>query len=204
MRRFCSGASALGANRLKATVMFGTNSCANADGTTKSPRWWKAEQRRQEWLTDRTSRHRSNLSMLTKDDSHRRKLQIPNFKSQTNLKRPNPKSRSARRDRAFNAWKFFGAWILGFGISHRLFRERIDSLRQTKIKLGQPAFAMRRENQTHFVVTNLNVRMMFFFLGHFGHGIYEINRIGKIIKLKSALDVFLLQLPFRDLFHAIF
>ena len=94
--------------------------------------------------------------------------------------------------------------MLGFGIPRRLFRERVDSLGQAKIKLGQPAFAMRRKDQVHLVVTNVDVGMVFFFISHFGHSIYEIDRIGKIIKLKSALDMFLLQLPFRDLFHAIF
>src|SRR5438067_2572332 len=43
--------------------------------------------------------------------------------------------------------------------------------------------------------------MMFLFLGHFGHCVYEINRIGKIIELKRAFDVLLLQFPFRDFFE---
>jgi hypothetical protein len=46
--------------------------------------------------------------------------------------------------------------------------------------------------------------MVFFILRNFGHSIYEIDRIGKIIELKSALDVVLFQLPFRDLFHPVF
>ena len=33
--------------------------------------------------------------------------------------------------------------------------------------------------------------------------VYEIDRIGKVIELESALDMFFLQLPFRDLFHAV-
>src|SRR6266851_8343651 len=46
--------------------------------------------------------------------------------------------------------------------------------------------------------------MVFFFLRHFGHCVYEINRIGKIIELKRAFDVLLLQFPFRDFFHSLF
>jgi hypothetical protein len=34
--------------------------------------------------------------------------------------------------------------------------------------------------------------MVFFFLGYFRDSIYEIDRVGKIIKLESALDMFLL------------
>src|SRR5881398_333948 len=46
--------------------------------------------------------------------------------------------------------------------------------------------------------------MVFLFLGHFGHCVYEINRIGKIIELKRSFDVLLLQFPFRDFFHSLF
>ena len=45
--------------------------------------------------------------------------------------------------------------------------------------------------------------MVFFIVRNFGHSVYEIDRIGKIIELESALDLVLLQLPFRDLFHAV-
>src|SRR5439155_7047313 len=45
--------------------------------------------------------------------------------------------------------------------------------------------------------------MVFLFLGHFGHCVYEINPIGKIIELKRAFDVLLLQFPFRDFFHSL-
>ncbi len=37
--------------------------------------------------------------------------------------------------------------------------------------------------------------MVFFFFRYFGHGIHEIDRIGKIVKLKRALDMLFLQLP---------
>src|SRR6266705_7020866 len=56
----------------------------------------------------------------------------------------------------------------------------------------------------HLVVANVDIGVVFFVLRNFGHSIYEIDRIGKIIKLESALDMFFLQLPFRDLFHAVF
>ena len=46
--------------------------------------------------------------------------------------------------------------------------------------------------------------MVLFFFRYFGHGIHEIDRIGKIVKLKRALDMLFLQLPLRDLFHALF
>src|SRR5438093_9565321 len=114
-------------------------------------------------MTGRTSRHRSNLSMPTKGDCR------------------NYSRGAARRAHAPHR-----------GAATTLFRQRIDSLGQTKIKLRQPAFAVRRDNQTDFVVTNIDVGVVFFFLGHFRDSIYEIYRVCKIIKLESALDMFLL------------
>ena len=75
-------------------------------------------------MIGRTSRHHSNSSMPTKDDFLKAvpnpRIQIPN-KTPTSLE--------------------LGCWDLEFPI--RLFRERIDSFGQTKIKLGQSAFAVR-------------------------------------------------------------
>src|SRR5437762_6969038 len=90
--------------------------------------------------------------------------------------------------------------------SHRscLFRQGVDSFRESEIELGHAAFAVRRENQAHFVVADVDVRMVLFFFGHFGHRVYEIDRIGKIIKLKRAFDVLFLQLPLGHFFHALF
>src|SRR4030088_1809151 len=45
--------------------------------------------------------------------------------------------------------------------------------------------------------------MMLFFLSHFRHRSYEINRIGEIIELERPLDVFLLEFPLRNLFQAL-
>src|SRR4030095_15504228 len=81
---------------------------------------------------------------------------------------------------------------------YHLLGQSIDSFGKTKIKLGQSALTVGRENQMDFVVTNVDVWMVFFFLGHFSHSLHEINRIGKIIELKRAFDVLLLQLPLRD------
>src|SRR5206468_741774 len=65
--------------------------------------------------------------------------QIPN-KSQTF------KSRSRSRGRVLSfligICNFFGAWMLGFGISRRLFLQGIDSLGEIKIKLRQTALAV--------------------------------------------------------------
>ena len=63
---------------------------------------------------------------------------------------------------------------------------------------------MGRKNQTHLVVADIDVRMVLFIFGHFGHCIHEIDRVGEIIKLKSALDVLLLQFPFGDFFETSF
>lgn len=48
-----------------------------------------------------------------------------------------------------------------------LLGQSIDSFGQAKIKLGQAALAVGGENQTYFIITNINVGMMFLFLGHF-------------------------------------
>jgi len=89
----------------------------------------------------------------------------------------------------------------GYNYSRSLLGQCVDSFRQTEIKLGQTAFAVGRKNQTHLIVADVDVRMVLFVFGHFGYCIHEIDRIGEIIKLKSALDVFLLQFPFGDFFE---
>ena len=85
-----------------------------------------------------------------------------------------------------------------------LFRERVDSLREPEVELGQAALAVGRENQAHFVVANVDIGMVLFFFGHFRDPIYKIDRISKIIKLKRALDVLFLQLPLGYFLHAPF
>src|SRR5207248_1948962 len=85
-----------------------------------------------------------------------------------------------------------------------LLRQRIDSFGQGKIKIGQTAFAVGRKNETHLVIANVNVGMVFLFVRHFRDRIHKIDGVGEIIELKSALDMLFLQLPFRDLLQAIF
>jgi len=92
----------------------------------------------------------------------------------------------------------------GYNYSLSLFRQGIDSFRQTEIELGQTAFAVGGENQAHLIVTDVDIRMVLLISGHFGHCIHEIDRVGEIIKLKSALDVLLLQFPFGDFFETSF
>src|SRR4029077_5421344 len=57
--------------------------------------------------------------------------------------------------------------------------------------------------QTDFVVTNIYVGVMFFFLSHLSDPVDKIDRIDKVIEFESALDLIFLQFPLRDLFHAI-
>jgi hypothetical protein len=61
-----------------------------------------------------------------------------------------------------------------------------------------------RKNQADLVVADIDVGMMFLILGHFGDGVDEIDRLGEVIELERALDVFLLELPFRHLLEAVF
>jgi len=86
----------------------------------------------------------------------------------------------------------------------RLFGQRVDPLGQAEVQLRQPTFAMRRQNQTDLVVTNIDIGMMLFVLSHFDDGVYKINSAGKIIELEGAFDVLLLQFPFRDFLQADF
>src|SRR5688500_17146794 len=44
--------------------------------------------------------------------------------------------------------------------------------------------------------------MMFLLLRNFRHAVHKIDGLGEIVELKSAFDVLLLELPFRDLFQA--
>ena len=80
--------------------------------------------------------------------------------------------------------------------------QRVDSLRQVEIEFGQTAFAVGGKNEAHFVVTDIDVGMMLLFLRHFRDRIHKIDRLGEVIELKRALDMFLLELPFRDFFQA--
>src|SRR6266571_6919795 len=79
-------------------------------------------------------------------------------------------------------------------IQATLFRERVDPFRQREIQLGEATLAVSGKNQPHFVVTDIDVGMMFLLLSYFGHGVYEVDRTRKIIKLESSFDVLLLQL----------
>jgi len=82
----------------------------------------------------------------------------------------------------------------------KLLREGIDPLRQPKVEISQAAFAMGRQHQSHLVKSNVDIRMVLFFLCHFGDGVHKIDRVGKIVELERALDVLFLQLPLGDLF----
>jgi hypothetical protein len=77
-----------------------------------------------------------------KGDSLNGKLQIPIPKSQTNLEFPNPEA-VLEASPLLGFGIYFGAWVLGFGISDRLFLQRIDSFGEIEIQLRQPAFAVR-------------------------------------------------------------
>src|SRR5712691_2279516 len=46
--------------------------------------------------------------------------------------------------------------------------------------------------------------MMLLVFCHLGHGVHEIDGVGKIIELERPLDVLFLQLPLGDLFHSLF
>ena len=83
-----------------------------------------------------------------------------------------------------------------------LLGERVDSLGQREIELGQSTFGVGRTNQTHFIKANVDVGMMLFVFRDLSHRIYKVDRIGKLIELERPLDVLLLQLPFWNLFQA--
>ena len=86
---------------------------------------------------------------------------------------------------------------------HSSLGEGVDPLRQREIEFGEATFTVGGENQAHLVVANVDVRMMFFVLCHLGNGVYEIDRIGEVVELEGAFNVFFLQLPFRNLFHSL-
>src|SRR5260370_16620957 len=73
-----------------------------------------------------------------------------------------------------------------------LFRKCIDPLGQREIELGQSALAMGRKDESHFVIANVDVGMVFFFLSHFPDRAYEINGIAKIFELQRTFLLLLL------------
>ena len=89
-------------------------------------------------------------------------------------------------------------------LSSDLFRKGVDPLGQAEIEIGKAIFAVRGKDEPHFVEPNINIRMVLLFFRHFSDAVDEIDRFGEFVELKSPLDMLLLQLPFRDLFQAIF
>src|SRR4029450_9387080 len=90
-----------------------------------------------------------------------------------------------------NACRYNANVLLGQGV---------DSFRESEIELGQAPFAVGRKDQAHLVIADVDIRMVLFVFRYLGDRIHKIDRIGKIIEFKGALDVFLFQLPFGDLF----
>src|SRR5438874_2603860 len=86
----------------------------------------------------------------------------------------------------------------------KLLREGIDPLRQPKVDVSQAAFAMGRQHQSHLVKSNVDIRMVLFFLRHFSDGVHKIDCVGEIVELERALDVLFLQLPLGHLFQSNF
>ena len=84
-----------------------------------------------------------------------------------------------------------------------LFVERVDPFRESEVELRQSTFAVRREDEPHFVVADIDVGMVLFVLRNFGDGVHKIDRIGEIIELKRPFDVLLFELPLRDFFQPV-
>src|SRR5205807_3351007 len=59
----------------------------------------------------------------------------------------------------------------------RLFRKRIDPLGQREVELGQTTLAVGRKQEAHFIIANVDVGMMLFFLGHFRDCVHELDGI---------------------------
>src|SRR6478735_12773308 len=55
----------------------------------------------------------------------------------------------------------------------KLFRERVDPLRQREVEIGQAAFTMGRKDESHFVKANVDIRMMLLFLRHFSDSVHK-------------------------------
>src|SRR4051794_10988321 len=65
----------------------------------------------------------------------------------------------------------------------KLFGERVDSLRQREIELGDSAFAVRGKDQAHLVVADIDVGMMLLLFGDFSDRVNKIDRVGEIVEL---------------------
>jgi hypothetical protein len=76
--------------------------------------------------------------------------------------------------------------------------ERIDFLGKVEIHIRQSALAVRAQNNTHFVVADIDVRMMFGILGEFRDAIHEVDRLFEIFELESSFDVLPFHFPRRE------
>src|SRR3954452_13665835 len=73
-----------------------------------------------------------------------------------------------------------------------LFRERVDALGETKVQISETALTVRAEDQAHFVVADIDVRVVLLVLRYFSDAVNEIDRFGEVVELERSFDVLLL------------
>ena len=81
--------------------------------------------------------------------------------------------------------------------------ERVDALGELEIQFGQTRFAVGVDAQLDVVAFDLDVRMMFLFLGNLGDEIDEIDGANKIVELEKTFDLLFVRLPLGHFFEEI-
>ena len=90
---------------------------------------------------------------------------------------------------------------LGGGLS---IYERVEFLCEIEVQIGQATFAVRAEDEAHFAVADVYIRVVICLLGQLCYAIHEINGLLKIIELKRALDCFAFHFPQREFLDGFF
>jgi hypothetical protein len=85
--------------------------------------------------------------------------------------------------------------------------ESVNLLRKVEVHVRQSTLAVRAQHDTHFVVADVDIRVVLGILGEFRDSIHEIDRLLEILEFERALDVLSFHFPrgkvldrFLDLF----
>ena len=71
-----------------------------------------------------------------------------------------------------------------------------DALGHLEVEFGEAALAVGREDDAHFRVADVNVRVVVRLLGKFRDAVHEINRAGEVVELERAFDAVFFEIPF--------
>ena len=91
-----------------------------------------------------------------------------------------------------------------FGHGVLLVDESVDFLGDLEIEIGETTLAMRGELEAHLAFADVDVGVVFVFLGDFGDAVDEFNRLRKVVEFKGPFDGLFIEIPFGKFLHPVF